>query len=94
VKGLGWFLVAVKRNLEFLVDVLEAPKEKAVTPQQLDGLIEDSKVVRELGLDIDGAEVTKLVSSLGNPEIVEKLGYQNAPALNPPLNCPLSFDVE
>jgi hypothetical protein len=81
VQYVSWFLTAVTRNLEFIVDVLEAPKQKAITVQQLDGLITDFTVVRELGLNIDHTEVIKLMYALRNPEIVEKLEYQNAPAL-------------
>jgi hypothetical protein len=77
---LKWFFTAVNRNLELVVNVLEAPKEKATTAQQLDGLIVNLKVIGELGMDIDDGKVTKLVSALRNAEIVEKLGYQNTPA--------------
>jgi hypothetical protein len=75
------FSVGVSRNLAYVTEVLTAPKEKALCPDDLDTFIHTFSVIHELGLDINRTQVAQLIAAVTNPDIIAKLEYPNAPEL-------------
>jgi hypothetical protein len=77
---LSLFVTRVGRQVAFVNDVLVRPKEGAIQAE-LEGLLRDLVIVRELGLPIDRQGIVRLAAALADEAVVEKLKWQKAPAL-------------
>jgi hypothetical protein len=61
--------------------VLEGPKKMALGPKELDPLIPQLKIIRELHLLCDPEPIRRMARALTDPVILELLEYPNATAL-------------
>jgi hypothetical protein len=77
----SWFPVAVARRVDYVNDILPAPKQKALSAEELNKFIGEFAIIKELDLPMDRVGVAKLSEAISNPDVIAILEYENQAAL-------------